>query len=337
MASATLILAVGAAVITAALTALVMALTRRSSILAIPNARSSHDVPTPTLGGIAIALPVLAWTGCEIGQDPLVWAMLGGGGVLAVLGLVDDLRDLKAGVRLPIQCAAVALAVWALPSAMPLVFAPFSIDAQWFIVAFEFLFILWMVNLYNFMDGIDGIAACQCITYCAGVLLLGRPEAFADELLWLLLGAGAGFLWFNRPPARIFMGDVGSALLGFLLGVISLTLDARRQMPLIASLILLAGFWFDATYTLCVRIATGQQFTSAHRSHLYQKCAQLLGHKRTTTMFTVFAVVWLMPLAWLVMRAPTFSIAWLVLAIAPLAIASVRLHAGYPDNEAGTR
>ena len=194
-----------------------------------------------------------------------------------------------------------------------------------------------MVNLYNFMDGIDGIAACQCITYCAGVLLLGRAEAFADELLWLLLGAGAGFLWFNRPPARIFMGDVGSALFGFLLGVISLTLDARRQMPLIASLILLAGFWFDATYTLCVRIATGQQFTSAHRSHLYQQCAQRLGHRRTTTMFTVFAVVWLLPLAWLVMRAPSFSIAWLALAIAPLLIASVRLRAGYPDDAAGAR
>ena len=133
------------------------------------------------------------------------------------------------------------------------------------------------------------------------------------------------------------MGDVGSAFLGFLLSVICLTLDARRQMPLIASLILLAGFWFDATYTLCVRIATGQQFTSAHRSHLYQKCAQLLGHKRTTTMFTVFAVVWLMPLAWLVMRAPQFSIAWLALAIAPLLIASVRLRAGYPDNGASVR
>ena len=336
MANATLMLAFGAAAAAAILTALLIALARRSSILAIPNARSSHEVPTPTLGGVAIALPVLAWTASRIGQDPLVWAVLGGGGLLAALGLVDDLRDLKAGVRLPIQCAAAALAVGALPIAMPLELTPLSIDVWWLIVAFNFVFILWMVNLYNFMDGIDGIAACQCIVYCAGALLLGRPEALADDLLWLLLGAVAGFFWFNRPPARIFMGDVGSALLGFLLAIIALTLDARRQMPLIASLILLAGFWFDATYTLCVRILSGQRFTSAHRSHLYQKCAQLLGHGRTTTMFMVFAVVWLMPLAWFVMRLPSFSIAWLALAIAPLLIASVRLRAGHPDEVTGS-
>jgi Fuc2NAc and GlcNAc transferase len=330
-------LAFGAAAAAAILTALLIALARRSSILAIPNARSSHEVPTPTLGGVAIALPVLAWTASRIGQDPLVWAVLGGGGLLAALGLVDDLRDLKARVRLPIQCAAAALAVWALPIVMPLEVVPFSINVWWLIVAFNFVFILWMVNLYNFMDGIDGIAACQCIVYCAGVLLLGRVDAFAAELLWLLLGAAAGFLWFNRSPARIFMGDVGSALLGFLLAIIALTLDARRQMPLIASLILLAGFWFDATYTLCVRILSGQRFTSAHRSHLYQKCAQLLGHGRTTTMFTVFAVVWLMPLAWFVMRMPNFSIAWLALAIAPLLIASIRLRAGHPDEVTGSK
>ena len=122
------------------------------------------------------------------------------------------------------------------------------------------------------------------------------------------------------------MGDVGSGLLGLLVGIIGLTLDARHQMPLIASLILLAGFWFDATYTLCVRIATGQRFASAHRSHLYQKCAQRFGHGRTTSMFVGFAVVWL--------RREAFVRG--LRAVAPLLIASIRMRAGRLENGAVT-
>jgi Fuc2NAc and GlcNAc transferase len=260
-----------------------------------------------------------------------------GGGILAILGLADDLRDLSARVRFPIQCLAVALAIGTVPLAMPLRIEPFEIQPKWIVVSLDFLIVLWMVNLYNFMDGIDGIAASQCIVFCAGVLLVGHPAAFMHEFLWLLLGATAGFLWFNRAPARIFMGDVASGLLGLLVGVISLTLDARRQMPLIASLILLAGFWFDATYTLCVRIATGQKFASAHRSHLYQRYAGRFGHGRTTTMFVAYALVWLMPLSWLCTRMPRWSIAWLLIAIAPLAIAAARARAGFSDETAQAR
>ncbi len=332
MANASVIQAAVAIVVAALLARVTIAIAVRGSILAIPNQRSSHTVPTPTLGGLAIALPVLAWCAYRIGQDPLCWAVLGGGGMLAVLGVVDDLRDLSARVRLPIQCIAAAVALAALPIAIPLVLPPISIHTAWLVVGVDFLIVLWMVNLYNFMDGIDGIAASQCIVYCAGVLLVGHPAAFAGELLWILLGSAAGFLWFNRAPARIFMGDVGSGLLGLLVGIIGLTLDARHQMPLIASLILLAGFWFDATYTLCVRIATGQRFTSAHRSHLYQKCAQRFGHGRTTSMFVGFAVVWLLPLSWLCATVPRWSLAWLCAAIVPLLIASVRMRAGRADG-----
>ncbi len=314
------------------LTRIAIAVAVRRSVLAIPNQRSSHTTPTPTMGGVAIALPVLAWCGYRIGQDPLCWAVLGGGGMLALLGLADDLRDLSARVRLPIQAIAVAIALSALPIAIPLVVPPISIHTAWLVVGLDFLIVLWMVNLYNFMDGIDGIATSQCIVFCAGVLLIGRPAAFVSELLWVLLGSAAGFLWFNRSPARIFMGDVGSGLLGLLVGILGLTMDARHQMPLIASLILLAGFWFDATYTLCVRIATGQKFASAHRSHLYQKCAQRFGHGRTTSMFVGFAVVWLLPLSWLCVAFPRGSLVWLAVAVMPLLVASIRMGAGRAEN-----
>lgn len=335
MAHETVTLAVTAAVASLALARLVIAFAWQQSILAMPNQRSSHNVPTPTLGGVAIAVPVFALAAFRLGEDPLCWAVLGGGGVLAALGLFDDLRDLSARIRFPIQCCAVAIVVWAAPVAVPLILAPISIDAVWLIVCFDFLLLLWMVNLYNFMDGIDGIAASQCILFCVGVLWIGQPAEFVDQLLWVLLGSSVGFLWFNRAPARLFMGDIGSGLLGLLVGIVSLTLDQRQQMPLIASLILLAGFWFDATYTLCVRIASGQSFTSAHRSHLYQKCAQRFGHGRTTTMFTVFGVVWLMPLAWLVLDVPSGSLVWLTLAIVPLLFASVRMRAGHPHDPVG--
>ena len=140
-----------------------------------------------------------------------------------MLGLADDLRDLSARVRLPIQAIAVAIALSALPIAIPLVVPPISIHTAWLVVGLDFLIVLWMVNLYNFMDGIDGLATSQCIVFCAGVLLIGRPAAFVSELLWVLLGSAAGFLWFNRSPARIFMGDVGSGLLGLLVGILGLT------------------------------------------------------------------------------------------------------------------
>jgi glycosyltransferase WbpL len=313
------------------LTRILIAVTVRRSILAIPNARSSHSIPTPTLGGVAIAVPVLAWAAYRIGQDPLCWAILVGGGPLAVLGLVDDLHDLSARVRMPIQCIAVALAISVVPIAIPMIVDPISIRPAWLVFGIDFLLLLWLVNLYNFMDGIDGIATTQCIVYCAGVLAVGRPEAFAAEFVWVLLGASIGFLWFNRAPARIFMGDVGSGLLGLLVGVVAVTLDARHQMPLIASGILLAGFWFDATYTLCVRIATGQKFASAHRSHLYQKCARRFGHGRTTTMFFAFAVVWLMPLSWLSAAAPEWGLVLLAAALAPLLLGAIAARAGYPE------
>jgi Fuc2NAc and GlcNAc transferase len=310
----------------AALTWSLIGIARRNALLALPNSRSSHTVPTPTLGGIAIALPVFVWAIWRLGPEPLPLVVLASGGLLAVLGGIDDVHDLSPRLRLPIHCVAVALALWML--------APPDLSvATWRVAVCAFLSLLWSVNLYNFMDGIDGIAASQCVCFCAGVLLLGNPHGTTIELLWVLSGAAFGFLLFNWAPARIFMGDVASGLLGLLVGVLALELDLQQQMPLIASLLLLAGFWFDASYTLCVRIATGQPFVSAHRSHLYQKYARSVGHGRTTTMFIGFFIVWLMPLAWACIYAPRWQLLWLAAAIVPLLIACVVMRAGLPERE----
>jgi Fuc2NAc and GlcNAc transferase len=325
VANAAVIGSICAAAGAAVLTWLLIGLARRHALLALPNTRSSHMVPTPTLGGIAIALPIFAWALWRLGADPLCLVVLASGGLLTVLGGVDDVRDLSTRLRFPIHCIAVAFAVWML--------APQDLSAA--LTASAFLALLWSVNLYNFMDGIDGLAASQCVCFCAGVLLLGSAQGMANELLWVSCGAAFGFLLFNWAPARIFMGDVASGLLGLLVGTVAVKLDWDRQMPLIASLLLLAGFWFDASYTLCVRIATGQRFVSAHRSHLYQRVARRIGHGRATTMFIGFFLVWLMPLAWACIHAPQWQALWFTAGVAPLALGCVGLRAGFPDRENG--
>jgi Fuc2NAc and GlcNAc transferase len=304
----------------------------RLQVLAHPNLRSFHDRPTPTGGGVAFVVPLVAylgWLGAQ-GAAPAA-ALAGGGALLAVVGLWDDWRELSARVRLVAQAAAAAAVAWAV---LPEAAASGGVGAAWLVLV-TFL-LVWQVNLYNFMDGIDGLAGAQALVLFAGaqVVGLGLP-GWPGDLAWLACGAVLGFLVFNWPPARIFMGDVGSGFLGLVTGGFALVAWQQGGLPLTASLILLAGFWFDATYTLIVRILTGQAFTQAHRSHLYQKLAAKRGHLWTTVTFLLYAAAWLVPLAWLCARQPAadslWSPLWLAAAVAPLALAAWRLGAGQPE------
>jgi Fuc2NAc and GlcNAc transferase len=320
--SATLTLLVGGFVATLLLEWLVLRLVRHYQLLAIPNARSSHVDATPTLGGIAIVLTVCGYLLSQVsaGVDPAVGLLLGGG-LLAIVGFGDDIRDLSALVRLACQVVAVAL-----------VLVYLSTGWSWWLLGLVAFLLVWQVNLYNFMDGIDGIAGAQVLVFCTGVTLVtGGVPGWLGELVWLLLGSALGFLAFNWPPAKIFMGDVGSGFLGLVLGFLVVTLAEETFLPLVASLILLAGFWFDASYTLCVRIVTGQNFLSAHRSHIYQKLAMVTGHRATTAAFLLFGALWLVPLAWVSTMWPDWSLVCLAAAVLPLAVAAVRLRAGQPD------
>ena len=128
------------------------------------------------------------------------------------------------------------------------------------------------------------------------------------------------------------MGDVGSGYLGLLIAVVVLALWQGNQLPLIACLVLLAGFWFDASYTLIVRLLTGQKITQAHRSHLYQRLAGRRGHLWTTCVFSIFQVLWLLPLAWLSITFPAWQLLLLIVAVAPLGWACRRFQAGVADR-----
>ena len=239
----------------------------RMGWLAVSNVRSAHQAPTVTSGGLGLALPILAYLTWLAFQAPVFAALLTALALSAGIGFADDRRDLPPLPRLLGYALAAALAVWSLAGDWPV----------WAMVAWA-LVLLWHANLYNFMDGIDGLAASVGLFFClAAQVLAGGVPGWTGHLLWMTAGALAGFLTFNWPPAKLFMGDVGSVFLGLLLAALALAMIDRGILGWAACAILLAGFWFDASYTLCVRIVTRQPFHQAHDVHLYQKLARRHG------------------------------------------------------------
>ncbi len=295
---------------------------RRARWLAQPTSRGSHLHPTPTFGGIAIVLLVCGNLLYFAMDGVMVAAYLGAALlVLALLGAWDDVRDLSAGVRLPVQFAAVLLVVSGTAG-----------DSPGWVLALAVFALLWLINLYNFMDGIDGFAAVQGLLFCLGLWLScdGIAGWIADLIGWVS-GATLAFLAFNWPPAKIFMGNVGSGFMGLLLGGIGLQLGTTEQVPWAVLVILLSVFWVDASYTLVARFLTGQVVTQAHRQHLYQIMAQRKGHRWTTLAFAGYGLVWLIPLSAVAAHWPdrwSGHALLVLLAAAPVAVGCWQLGAG---------
>ncbi len=309
-----------------------IAITRRTGVVASPDHRSSHSRPTPTLGGVAIVLPAIGWAALVRHELPVADAILLGGSIVAAVGAIDDIRNLPARVRFPVHVVATAAGLWAMQVGAVSVFGV-TVPASWPLTAGLALALVWFLNLYNFMDGIDGIAGMQCVTFGVGVALLAQTPDPAVVFALVLASAALGFLVFNWAPARIFMGDVGSGFLGLTIGLIALELQRRNLVPLVASMVLLVPFWFDATYTLCARIVTRQAFTAPHRSHAYQKIARRFGHGWTTSINTLITVVWLAPLAWWATRSPDWAPTAFALAMVPYLAACVSMRAGVPERD----
>lgn len=274
IALAALCLAVFAAVLAG--TRLVLAILSRRAILDHPNERSSHRVPTPRGGGLAV-VPVLvaAWVAATAwGAAPpaptLVLCGLALG--LGALSWIDDLNSLPPIWRLLGQAAAVTAALLAVPPPGPYFggWLPGPLDT----VTAGLLWV-WYVNLFNFMDGIDGISGVEAATSGAGVAAVAILAGLGPMLpaFGLTLAATVlGFLWWNWSPARIFLGDVGSVPLGFALGWLLLTLAASGEAA--AALILPLYYLADATLTLGRRALKGEKVWRAHRQHFYQQAVQ---------------------------------------------------------------
>jgi Fuc2NAc and GlcNAc transferase len=320
---------VGGFVCTLVLLWVILRQSMRLNLQAHPNDRSLHDRPTPTGGGVAFALPVLgylAWL-AWLGAAPAL-PLLAGGAAIMVVGLWDDVRELPPFVRLAVHAV----------SALALVASVLS-GAGWLVMAVAVLALVWQVNLYNFMDGIDGLVGAQTLFFLlsAHLVALGLP-GWTGDLYWLAAGTMIGFLVFNWPPARIFMGDAGSGFLGWLTGATVLVLWQQQALPLPAALVLLSGTWFDATYTLIVRTMTGQALAQAHRSHLYQKLAARRGHRWVTVAFLLYGVGWLLPLSWFcASQSPGLTpgaLLWVLPAVTPLAVYAWGTGAGQPMDSA---
>jgi UDP-N-acetylmuramyl pentapeptide phosphotransferase/UDP-N-acetylglucosamine-1-phosphate transferase len=249
---------------------------RRRAVLDRPNARSSHTAPTPRGGGIAVMAALLpAWSLLALVAAPpaTLAAVLGAAG-LALVSFADDLRPRPALLRLLAQIAAVALGLGFLPGAGGVFqgLLPPAVD-----IALSALLWIWFINLYNFMDGIDGIAGAETAAIGFGLALLGLFHRNASAAGQVALGTSAamaalGFLRWNWHPARIFLGDVGSVPLGYLLGWLLLATAAAGFWK--AALLIPACYLFDATLTLLRRALRGERVWEAHREHLYQRLVQ---------------------------------------------------------------
>lgn len=243
--------------------------------LAKPNARSSHTEPTPQGGGIAvIASTIIVVAVVEVfflrqSHEPLRLAVIFASAVgLAVVGAIDDVRPLQAIPRLLLQIAAVAAVVAVLPHDMRIVAAlPWWLDRTLALVGG-----VWFVNAVNFMDGIDWMTVAEIVPVTASLALFGLTGALPPDatlVAVVLCGAAIGFAPFNRPVAKLFLGDVGSLPIGLLLGWMLLLL-AGRGYPAAAALLPLY-YLADATITLMRRLINGEPVTQAHRSHFYQR------------------------------------------------------------------
>lgn len=280
------------------------------NLVDIPNERSSHSSPTPRGGGLAIVITVL---GGIVVAASLRWitvdlalALAGGGAMIAAVGWIDDHRDVPARIRFPIQVAA---AVWAIfwLHGMPTLSLGFSAIHLGFPgPILGVLGIVWAINLYNFVDGIDGLAAGEAITTgtIAGLMLLAMGHTGLAMSSLLIAAASAGFLPLNWAPAKLFLGDVGSGTLGYLFAVLSIASENAGAVPVLIWVLLLGAFVFDATVTLCRRVGNGERWYQAHHSHAYQRMVQAgRSHAQVSSMIlginlvlAVLAIVaWLQP------------------------------------------
>ena len=265
---------VGSALASAGLIWLLQPLWRHYA-LAKPNSRSSHKVPTPQGGGIVviavtIAIVALA-TALMPGMVVDTWrlaAVFAGAVALAVVGAVDDLHVLDAVPRLLLQTATVALVIAALPPDLRIIHAlPWLVERAIILVGG-----VWFVNLVNFMDGVDWMTVAEVVPVTAGLGLFGLMGALPQDatlVAFAVCGAIIGFALFNRPVARLVLGDVGSVPLGLLLGWLLTLLAGGGHLA--AALLLPLYYLADATITLLRRLATGQPLMQAHRTHFYQR------------------------------------------------------------------
>ncbi len=309
-------------------------------MLDIPNARSSHQMPTPRGGGLAIVITtcvlylVLALLG-RISVE-LFLALSVGGVAVALVGFVDDRRPVSARTRLAVHFAAAVWAMVCLRGLPPLQIGFQVISFGWAGYVLGAVGVVWALNLFNFMDGIDGIAASEAMFVSLGAALLGLATGGSAGVIAaaVVLGSACfGFLLWNWPPARIFMGDVGSGYLGYIIAVLAVSAGREQPHAVLTWLILCGVFFVDATVTLLRRTSRRELVHEAHRSHAYQWLARRWGsHLTVSVAVNLLNVFFLLPCAYLASIYPRFA-GWLLIgAFVPLVVLALAAGAGRAER-----
>jgi Fuc2NAc and GlcNAc transferase len=254
------------------LTYLIRQLALRKKILSVPNHRSLHDEPVPQGGGLAI---VIVWyAGITVifflGYiDISLYLALLSGILLAVVSLIDDITGLSPSIRLIVHFITSVTAFALLGGLRPLIIPGLNINYLYAVYPLAVIGMVWFINLFNFMDGSDGFASLEAVMVSA--VMLGMS---GNAVNLILIASVAGFLYWNWPKARIFMGDVGSTQLGFILVVLGIYFHNTLKFSILNWIMLTSPFWFDATLTLFRRWRNGEKLSMAHKKHVYQRIIQ---------------------------------------------------------------
>ena len=331
-AAAIIIIVAAAFALSMGLTKALIGFTLSRGILDTPNNRSSHTLPTPRGGGIAIVatllLSLFAVNFIYFTHSPVVTLCLFLAFAISAIGWLDDLFNLSVKIRLLVQVSAAMIPAYLTAQYF---FSP-SEQLAFFLTVFLLGsgFIIWSTNLFNFMDGIDGIVSLEVI---AGSALLSAFCFYLGNLqvstFWLLvIPPVLGFYYFNKSPAKIFMGDVGSAFLGYVVSLLCIYTTTQTQISIFTMITIFAAFYVDATYTLFVRFYLKQKVYAAHRDHAYQHAVQM-GHSHSKVSFIYFLITlfWLGPMAFLGLSLES-PLAFLIIACLPLIFLCFKTKAG---------
>jgi len=281
-----------ALVCTYLLTRLIRKYAIKKALIDIPGDRSSHDTPTPRGGGIAFVTTwiILLLLGLLTGylDRELIASILPASLLIALVGFLDDHYDLSLILRLFIQIIAAAIFLNSIYSMDGLAYGNAVSDPNYVRVFLEMLAIVWSINLFNFMDGIDTLASAEgiYIFFIGGIFILLFTGGVEGSLAIILSFSILGFLLWNLPPAKIFMGDAGSNFLGFMVPAFALICEKKYGLPLVIWVILYGAFWFDALLTLIRRMARKEKWYLPHKLHAYQRLHQSgMSHGRVTLIY----------------------------------------------------
>lgn len=309
----------------------------RQRVIDMPNARSAHSHATPRGGGIAIALAMAGFSSALYWLDLLSLAqtvVLLSALPVAIVGFLDDVSSLPVRYRLPVHVLIASLALWVLGPVPEAFFSGWLMLPALVQGGILVLALVWLLNLYNFMDGINGLAALQCIfVSLSGAFFL---KDSMPGLMWVCLALTACqccFLFWNWTPAKLFMGDSGSTFCGYFLGVLGLLSHYAMALSVWVWVLLMGSFITDTTFTLIRRLLNGHSITEGHATHAYQRLSRKsLSHLQVAWLMMAVNILWLLPLAYLATIRPENGVSLAFSGIVPLMLLAAWLGAGRTNN-----